>query len=82
MSNRKSKKYTTKSNAITKAVKAGHTFDTFSDNNHDQSFKAIQPAAETFGIDFGDGTIETSEGKLAKALEQFIAGNLTPDSPI
>ncbi|MBI1270861.1 hypothetical protein GC174_10545 [bacterium] len=48
------------------ASKAGHTFDTFSDNNHDQSFKAIQPAADTFGIDFGDGIIETSKGKVAK----------------
>lgn len=52
------------------ASKAGHTFDTFSDNNHDQSFKAIQPAADTFGIDFGDGTIETSKGKVAKPHTQ------------
>ena len=48
------------------ASKAGHTFDTFSDNNHDQSFKAIQSAADTFGIDFGDGTIETSKGKVVR----------------
>lgn len=32
------------------ASKAGYTFDTFSDNNHDQSFKAIQPAACTLKI--------------------------------
>lgn len=63
------------------ASKAGHTFDTFSDKNHNQSFRAIQPAADTFGIDFGDGTIKTSIGRVAKASGQLIAANLTIDSP-
>lgn len=45
-------------------------FTTFSDNDRDQSFKAIQPAADTFGIDFGDGTIETAKGKVEKPHTQ------------
>lgn len=45
-------------------------FTTFSDNDDDQSFKAIQPAADSFGIDFGDGTIETAKGKTAKPHSQ------------
>lgn len=60
-------------------------FTTFSDNSNDQSFKAIQPAADSFGIDFGDGTIETSKGKVAKSSnqpEQLIAANLTPTNPL
>ncbi|MBI1269541.1 hypothetical protein GC174_03820 [bacterium] len=45
-------------------------FTTFSDNDDDQSFKAIQPGADSFGIDFGDGTIETSKGKMEKPVVQ------------
>lgn len=45
-------------------------FTTFSDNSNDQSFKAIQPASDSFGIDFGDGTVETSKGKVAKPHTQ------------
>lgn len=45
-------------------------FTTFSDNDEDQSFKAIQPAADSFGIDFGDGIVETAKGKLAKPHTQ------------
>lgn len=52
------------------ASKAGHTFDTFSDNSDDQSFKAIQPVADVFGIDFGDGTVETSKGIISNPTTQ------------
>lgn len=52
-----------------KASKAGHTFDTFSDNDDDQSFKAIQPAVDSFGIDFG-GYVETSKGLVTKPSVQ------------
>ena len=52
-----------------KASKAGHTFDTFSDNDDDQSFKAIQPAVDSFGIDFG-GYVETSKGLVPKPSVQ------------
>lgn len=45
-------------------------FTTFSDNDEDQSFKAIQPAADSFGIDFGDGTVETAKGKVPKPHSQ------------
>lgn len=62
------------------AARAGHTFDSFSDNHWDQSFKAIQPAADTFGIDFGDGTIETSKGKVTKPQDQILASNVIPSS--
>ena len=41
-------------------------FTTFSDNDEDQSFKAILPTADAFGIDFGDGTVETAKGKVTK----------------
>lgn len=57
-------------------------FTTFSDNDDDQSFKAIQPAVDSFGIDFGDGTIETSKGKVDKGQEALATAQaLKPSSP-
>lgn len=49
-----------------RAEKYEPRFTTFSDNDEDQSFKAIKPAADSFGIDFGDGTVETAKGKVPK----------------
>lgn len=65
--------------------KSGRDFNTFSDNNDDQSFQAlmpretaeqyqarlaqrkeqgvIKPEVDPFGIDFGDGILETARGK-------------------
>ncbi len=67
--------------------KSGRDFNTFSDNNDDQSFQAlmpretaeqyqarlaqrkeqeaVKPKVDPFGIDFGDGIIETARGKSA-----------------
>lgn len=56
-----------------KASTEGQSFTTFSDNNDDQSFKAIQPAATPFSIDFGDGTEVTSKGKVDKGQEALAA---------